>query len=294
MNAVCIVIVTWNRLDMLKRCVAAAKANAVGADILVVDNASTDGTSEWLAAQEGIAVLSQSENTGGAGGFAAGLKWAFARGYGWMWIMDDDVAPLGGALDVIRTHAHHAEMIQAAKREADGSECLFEGLLDPHTMCRRRIPVASVPDKGWMPCNVATFEGLFVSRKAIEAIGFPDASFFYGLDDLFYGYRASEAVRFIFVPQFVLQKLQDKSRFSFGRRRFYSSTPQSRYYHVRNYWVVMRHLRRTRKGSWRMYVTYAREAAKALAITLFVEWDLKGFAKVLRGVADGIRGKGGR
>ena len=36
------------------------------------------------------------------------------------------------------------------------------------------------------------------------------------------------------------------------------------------------------------------EAVKALAITLLVEFDARGFVHVLRGIADGIRGKGGK
>lgn len=294
MMRICIVIVTWNRLDMLKACVSAARANAREADILVVDNASTDGTGKWLVEQEGVSVLSLPENTGGAGGFAAGLSWACKRGYDWMWIMDDDVVALEGALEVLTDNAGHADVIQAAKQEADGRECVFEGLLDPRTMRRRRIPVSSVPDCGFVPCNVATFEGLFVSRCVVERIGLPDPSFFYGLDDLFYGYRASEVSRFIFVPRFVLRKQNDKSRAKMFGRRFYSSSAQSRYYHVRNYWKVMRYLRNSGKGSWRMYMTYAYEATKALAITLLVEFDVKGFMHVLHGIVDGVRGKGGR
>ena len=294
MNPTCIVIVTWNRLEMLKLCVAAARKSASAADVLVVDNASTDGTGEWLAEQTGISVLSLPENSGGAGGFAAGMKWASEHGYDWVWIMDDDVVPLEGALDVIAENAARADVIQAAKYSADGTECVFEGLLDPRTMRRRRIPVSSVPACGFAPCNVATFEGLFVSRKAIDAIGLPDAAFFYGLDDLFYGYRASESLRFIFVPRFVLKKQIDKSRAKILGRRFYSSSPQSRYYHVRNYWKVMRYLQAVGRGSWRMYMTYAYEAVKALAITLLVEFDVRGFVHVLRGIADGIRGKGGK
>lgn len=294
MNSICVVIVTWNRLEMLKVCVDSVKKNAAAADILVVDNASTDGTGEWLAHESGVNVLTLAENTGGAGGFAVGMKWAFDRGYGWMWIMDDDVVPLPGALDVLAENSSHADVVQAAKYESDGSECIFEGVMDPRTMRRRLIPVDSIPSCGFIPCNVATFEGLFVSRKAVESIGVPDASFFYGLDDLFYGYLASEKLRFVFVARFVLKKQIDKSRARINGKRFYSSTPQSRYYHVRNYWKVMRYLRSTGAGTWRMYFTYFYELAKALALTLLIEWNLKGFILVLRGVVDGILGKGGK
>ena len=294
MKSVCVVIVTWNRLELLKACVAAAKRNADGTDILVVDNASTDGTGEWLARRPDIHVLSLPENTGGAGGFAAGMKWAYRHGYEWMWIMDDDVVALEGALDVIRENERRADVIQAAKYGADGSECAFEGLLDPATMRRRKIRTSDVPACGFIPCNVATFEGLFVSRRAVEAIGYPDASFFYGLDDLLYGYRASERLRFVFVPQFVLKKQIDKRRANFGNLRFYSSTPHSRYYHVRNYWKVMRHLRGTGIGSWRMYATYAYEALKAIVLTLLMERDIRGAILVLRGICDGVRGQWGK
>ena len=102
------------------------------------------------------------------------------------------------------------------------------------------------------------------------------------------------AARFIFVPKFVLRKQIDKSRAKIRGRRFYSSSPKSRYYHVRNYWKVMRYLRDAGKGSWRMYMTYAYEAAKALAITLLVEFDVRGFSHVLRGIVDGVRGRGGK
>ena len=138
------------------------------------------------------------------------------------------------------------------------------------------------------------FEGLFVSRRVVEVIGVPDASFFYGLDDLLYGYQASEKSRFIFVPRFVLKKQIDKSRANIAGRRFYSSTPQSRYYHVRNYWKVMRYLRDTGAGSWRMYLTYFYEVFKAMAITLVVEWNFKGTTLVLKGVMDGMHGRWGK
>ena len=294
MSNVCIVIVTWNRIEMLKACVESAMGFVNRADILVVDNASTDGTKEWLDAQNGIEVLHLPENLGGAGGFATGIKWAYDRGYAWIWTLDDDVIPLDGAMDVINANASRADVIQAAKYEADGAECLFEGILDPSTMLRRKIPVASVPAGGFVPCNIATFEGLFISRAAVDAIGLPDASFFYGLDDLLYGYRAAEKMRFIFVPQFVLKKQLDKKRAKVGGMRFYSSSPSSRYYHVRNYWKVMRYLRMSGMGTWRMYFTYLYEVVKALSITLLVEWDFRGFAHVLRGVLDGARGRGGK
>ena len=81
---VCAVVVTRNRKDLLRQCLRSVLAQARPVDrILVVDNASTDGTGEMLDAEFvrfaelGIlARLNLRENAGGAGGVGAGMRWA--------------------------------------------------------------------------------------------------------------------------------------------------------------------------------------------------------------------------
>ena len=60
------VIVTYNRLELLKECIAAVKAQTYKPSfILVVNNDSTDGTTEWLNQQSDLIVIHQ-PNKGGA------------------------------------------------------------------------------------------------------------------------------------------------------------------------------------------------------------------------------------
>lgn len=42
------VIVTYNRLQKLRKCVEAIRSSDVRPDILIVDNHSSDGTADWL------------------------------------------------------------------------------------------------------------------------------------------------------------------------------------------------------------------------------------------------------
>ena len=49
MNQVLAIVVTYNRLDMLKQCIDCLRAQTFPCDILIVDNASTDGTRAWAA-----------------------------------------------------------------------------------------------------------------------------------------------------------------------------------------------------------------------------------------------------
>ena len=81
------VIVTFNRLALLKRSIEAVRAQTRTPDsIIVVNNCSTDGTAEYLdglAAAGAVVHLPLPRNVGGAGGFKAGLKYAVEDGCDW-------------------------------------------------------------------------------------------------------------------------------------------------------------------------------------------------------------------
>ena len=109
MSGVCAVVVTHNRREMLRRCLAAlADQRRVPDRILVVDNASSDGTREMLGSEWAhVELLSLRSNEGGAGGFHEGIKRAYAGGAGWLLLMDDDTIPARDAL---------AELLDTAER----------------------------------------------------------------------------------------------------------------------------------------------------------------------------------
>ncbi len=48
------VVVTYNRMELLKRNIRCLQQNKPISSIVIVNNGSTDGTTEWLAAQEGL------------------------------------------------------------------------------------------------------------------------------------------------------------------------------------------------------------------------------------------------
>lgn len=110
MQHITAVVVTYNRIDLLKECLQALREQKVDRntqlDILLVDNASTDGTKEWIdgivsagdAEGRRIYATHLAENTGGAGGFYTGMKWAYEQGADAIWIMDDDTIPQADAL----------------------------------------------------------------------------------------------------------------------------------------------------------------------------------------------------
>ncbi len=101
MEKVIAVVVTYNRLTLLKECITALRNQTQQPDtILVVNNGSTDATSQWLLTQHDLLSITQ-ENTGSGGGFETGIKWGYKNGYSWIWCMDDDGYPKEDALQKI-------------------------------------------------------------------------------------------------------------------------------------------------------------------------------------------------
>ena len=95
------IVVTYNRLPLLKQCLATLRAQTVqGFTVLLVDNASTDGTADYIKtlAMPGLVCRNPGENLGGAGGFAYGIRAAAELGCEAVWIMDDDTLPEPDAL----------------------------------------------------------------------------------------------------------------------------------------------------------------------------------------------------
>ena len=92
------VVVTYNRLELLKRSMDCLRQNKPLSAIIVVNNGSTDGTKEWLDKQDDLTVIHQS-NVGGSGGFYTGIEAAYAQNADWIWCMDDDVFPRADCLE---------------------------------------------------------------------------------------------------------------------------------------------------------------------------------------------------
>ena len=188
------VVVTFNRLNLLKECISALQAQTRRPDgIIVVNNGSTDGTLEWLESVDGLEIITQ-ENTGSAGGQNTGFKTAYERGAGWVWCMDDDVVPNETALE---------KLVEAS--EAAPNAGFLSSLVVGEDLMPMNIPIIDMRKNknhyaGWadklanhlIKVKYSTFVSLFVNRAAIEKAGFPIKDFFIWNDDYEFTARISQ------------------------------------------------------------------------------------------------------
>lgn len=202
-ETVAIVVVTFNRADLLKRMLVGLAALERQPDaVLVVDNASTDRTPEVLAAatNPALQVIRAEENLGGAGGFHRGVKAAYEQGFDRIWLMDDDVIPAPDCLTVLMEQDEHCLM--AVREDTRGglvekSAVKFD-LANPLAIRPKTAMVETeYGHRHRMPHRVelhnVAFEGFMVRREVVDEIGLPDPSFFIFYDDADYALRARRA-----------------------------------------------------------------------------------------------------
>ena len=205
-ETVAVVVVTYNRADLLGRTLDGLAAQTHRPDaVVVVDNASTDHTREVLDRHVSSAALPLQRlhletNTGGAGGFRAGVEAAYTQGYDRIWLMDDDVVPAPDCLAVLM--GEDEACVMSVREDAHGhlaeKAATDFDLTRPWSVRPKRASVQTAyGERSAMPERVElhniAFEGFLVRREVVEAVGLPDESFFIFYDDVDFALRVRRA-----------------------------------------------------------------------------------------------------
>ena len=186
------VVVTWNRRALLMECLERLFAQTWrDMDVLVVDNASDDGTGEALAplVEAGrIACVNPGENLGGAGGFQLGIRRAVEAGCDYVWVMDDDAMPEPTALEALMRAGEKLGgfgWLSGKTLWMDGSLCRMN--------VQRDLRMGNITDFSGeaIPAGAATFVSLLIPSDVVRSVGLPIREFFIWADDLEYTRRVS-------------------------------------------------------------------------------------------------------
>ncbi len=182
MEKVIAVVVTYNRLPLLKDCVTALRKQTQQPDaILIINNGCTDGTEQWVQSQNDLLMISQ-DNCGSGGGFETGIKWAYCKGYSWIWCMDDDGYPKEDALEKIL----EPELDRLYLRN-----CAVLNKEDKKSFVWKTKNYKTIDE---VDCNLIEgighpFNGTLIHRNIVERVGAPKQCLFLWGDETEYYYR---------------------------------------------------------------------------------------------------------
>lgn len=225
LNKTAAVIVTFNRSNKLMKVLDALMAQSMCPDIiLVVDNASTDDTSELVKARAkdnpSIRYLRLSKNVGGAGGFHAGIKAAYQMGAQYFWISDDDAYP---EPDAIKRLYEGLTCFQSENGWRPSFACSRVEWIDG-SLCEMNCPRTVwdwarfvQPGRPWVMVDSCSFVSVMIPRWAVTEHGLPIADYFIWFDDAEYTRRLSRSYPGIFVPESrVIHDTPDNRGVNFG------------------------------------------------------------------------------
>lgn len=230
------VVVTYNRLELLKRNIRCLQQNKPLSDIVVVNNGSTDGTTEWLADEPSLHVINQA-NVGGSGGFYTGITEACKLNADWIWCMDDDVFPRPDCLENLLQYASRKDVgILAPRRLMEGKIYTndFQGLnlTNPFVSLYTGKLSKMQVNAPITICGTA-FEGPFIRREVVDRIGLPNKELFIFCDDTDYCIRTVQAgYKIMYIPEALMDKEKFFSTDSWAERN--KKKKWKRFYQVRN------------------------------------------------------------
>ena len=193
MKRVGIVVVTYNRLALLKEAIDSLRNQTyLNRDIIVINNGSTDGTLEWLNAQKDLITITQ-KNLGGAGGFFTGMKYVAEYDYDYCWIMDDDVVCHPDALqELVNAYNKKPNIGFVCSKVIGINGCpMNTPTVDDRPSSNGEVDYSDLIAESMIKVKTATFVSVLCSAKTIREVGLPYKEFFIWADDTEYTNRIS-------------------------------------------------------------------------------------------------------
>ena len=298
--AISAIVVTFNRKALLMQCLQALLAQRAPLwRIVVIDNASTDGTEAALRQaglldQPIIHYARMPENLGGAGGFAHGMQLAFQAGAEWFWLMDDDAMAepdaLAGllALQPQPEHVYGSSAIFTTAAgdflcwpvDVDADNSALPMVLRNHAVMPEKAPVFALP-----------FLGFFIHRSLVARIGYPNTHYFVYADDVDYSARARQAGAKLYLVRSSILHHPCSADYTFRLLGYHffcrAFAPERRYYIVRNQcWLARRYRRR-----YLVTKLLPSIAIRTVAAMLREERPWGQLTATLRGLRDGFLGR---
>ncbi|MDG1621529.1 glycosyltransferase, partial [Bacillus mobilis] len=294
------VIVTYNRKELLCNCLdGLLKQSKKIEKIIIVDNASTDGTEEYLREKgfinnSSIEYNRLEENTGGAGGFKAGVELANNYEFEWCWLMDDDVYPqsdcLENLLKVYEESNGKYSILQTNRIDIESNKSLpYTTKLNFRNPFQLESTDCVYPDQMKDPFREIVsipFEGPLIHRDVFKAVGDIDDSYFIICDDADFSIRAQEkGFKLAVVKKAIMKRhslhLQKKEIFNWKDYYMLRNRIELDYRYGNLYIVYMRALFQ--------FVFYNLKCIKEIK-----KFSLKDYGLLMKAMKDGILRKRGK
>lgn len=307
----CVIVAYNNTNNLGKLLEALLNQSKQIAEIILVDNASSDGTAQMVKQTfPQVTLFANSSNTGVGGGYAQGMEYAHKKGYSWIWLFDGDSLPQVSALEQLMTALvnlmplHPKIGILASSPTNPLTGQIYGGFIRKGLF--HKIPKEITHFKKPVSVDTVVSSGCLVSDKVIEDVGFPRTDFFMDFVDAEYNLRVlKKGYEIISVPNSIIfhhvggtriiasRMVKSAIRFCSIKENVLSSHPPWReYYAKRNEMYTFWHEFRSYRAIFRLMLA---TSATILEIVIFNDKQkVQGIKYIFQGLIDGFKGKLGK
>ena len=278
---IAVVIVTFNRIEELKKTITAVYNQGIDyTNIYVINNNSKDATKETLELHyPAINAIHLQNNIASAGGFAKGMEVAYEHGFDWIWLFNDDSRPVKGTLESFINYLQkdsNIGLLKIANTNENNQAVLlyWNGVRKPKYVALSNEIVKT---------DLITFDGCVISRKLIDKIGYCDPLYFMGTYEFDYCLKAKDVGFEIYtLPNGLIEdgKLGGKD----------GTPPWRQYYNTRNHlWLAI-----DRKSFEIFKGWFIRELKYTYAILFFSNKKKERLIFKMRAIRDAVLNRRGK
>lgn len=204
MKDIAVIVCNFNKRNYVLDCIDSILQQAVNNfDVFVVDNASTDGSAAAIKGKfaDSVRLIENPINTGGSGGFNAGMQAALKGNYRYLVLVDNDIKMDRFAIDhLYRYMESHSDAAMAGalvfKMDQPDTIMAFGSELDP-VKYEYRDCYRDCIDEKLLPevneCDYVPACTVMVRRNVVDTIGLMDERNFLYWDDIDWATRMKRA-----------------------------------------------------------------------------------------------------
>ncbi len=289
-------IVTYNRRDLLCRCVEACLSQTATPDrVFIFDNASTDGTKEQLRdrgylSDPRVSYFSVAANVGPAAAFDEVVRLAWQAGCKSVWVMDDDVVPFPTALEML--FEAFAENFKAPEQIGFLASAIVSGDGLPNNVpeIEMRRPPGQDPvwavllARGLVRLRWSTLSSVLIPRNSLTRCGGINPEFYGAQLDIDFTLRITNELPSYLVGKSIVAHLRQVS----GRYSILRETEPARiesfFYHYRN----LIYVRRKYYGFANAFLFFCKSASEAIEALFAKDHRILRAATIMRAIVSGL------
>lgn len=254
-NKIAVIIVTYNRIEKLKKALMTYEKQTVLPEyVIVVNNASTDNTKdylmEWKKEESPLnkIIVNTEFNLGGSGGFHLGEQEALKLDVDWILVADDDAYLADNYIEesmkILEYEKDDVSIVCGLVEQNGDFNNLQRAVVNNiwTTVFEKPIDLLSFNKYGYTEIDFVSYVGPIINKEILNKAGLIDKDFFIWWDDTDHSIRLKKYGKILCSQKALIYHDVTRNREAFNWKTYYGYRNRvytlKKYYPFQYPWIV--------------------------------------------------------